>query len=230
MARNKTDRLDAALIARFCRAHVPPAWTPPLPSLRELRELVRRCDALKACRVQELNRQKAGFASPAVAASIAAHLEWLDQQIAAVAAEVRQLIAADAALAHNLALLRSITGFGEVSATVLLAELPNIAEFTPKALAAFVGLSPSEHSSGASVRRPGKISRVGSPRLRATLYMCALSAKHTNTALDAFVRRMTAAGKPPKVVLVAVARKLLVYAHAVIRTQMPFDPSQAKPA
>ena len=130
-------------------------------------------------------------------------------------------------LAGNLALLRSITGFGEISATVLLAELPNIAEFTPKALAAFVGLSPSEHSSGASIRRPGKISRVGSPRLRSTLYMCALSAKRTNTALAAFVGRMVAAGKPPKVILVAVARKLLVYAHAVIRTQMPFDPLQA---
>jgi transposase len=177
LAHNKTDKLDAALIARFCRAHVPPAWTPPLPHLRELRELVRRCDALKAARVQELNRQKAGFASPAVAASITEHLEWLDQQIAAVTAAARRLIAADAALARNLALLRSITGFGEISATVLLAELPNIAEFTPKALAAFVGLSPQEHSSGASVRKPGKISRLGSERLRSTLYMCALIVK-----------------------------------------------------
>lgn len=225
LARNKTDKLDAALIARFCRAHVPPAWTPPLPHLRELRELVRRCDALKAARVQELNHQQAGFASPAVARSIAAHLAWLEEQIAAVTIEVRKLVTADAALARNLALLRSITGFGEISATVLLAELPNIAEFTPKALAAFVGLSPQEHSSGSSVRKPGKMSRIGTERLRGTLYMCALSAKRTNKALAGFVSRMTAAGKPPKVILVAVARKLLVYAHAVVRTQKPFDPS-----
>jgi transposase len=224
LARNKTDKLDAGLIARFCRAHTPPAWTPPLPHLRELRELVRRCDALKAARVQELNRQQAGLASPAVARSIAAHLAWLEEQIAAVATEVRQLVAADPTLARNLALLRSITGFGEVSATVLLAELPNIAEFTPKALAAFAGLSPQEHSSGSSVRRPGKMSRVGSERLRSTLYMCALSAKRTNKVLAGFVQRMLATGKPPKVVLIAVARKLLVYAHAVIRTQQPFNP------
>ena len=52
LARNKTDRLDAALIARFCRAQTPASWTPPAPQLRELRELVRRCDALKATRVQ----------------------------------------------------------------------------------------------------------------------------------------------------------------------------------
>ncbi len=224
LARNKTDRLDAALIARFCRAHMPSAWTPPAAHLRELRELVRRCDALKAARVQELNRRQAGFASPAVAASITAHLEWLDQQIATVMAEVRQLVAADPMLTRNLGLVRSITGFGEVSATILLAELPNIAEFTPKALAAFAGLSPQEHSSGTSVRKPGKMSRIGSERLRSTLYMCALSAKRTNKALAAFVSRMTAAGKPPKVILIAVARKLLVYAHAVIRTQKPFTP------
>jgi transposase len=230
LARNKTDKLDAGLIARFCRAHVPPAWAPPLPHLRELRELVRRCDALKAARVQELNRQQAGFASPAVAASITAHLDWLDQQIQAVTAEVRKLVAADPTLARNLALLRSITGFGEVSATVLLAELPNIADFTPKALAAFAGLSPQEHSSGTSVRKPGKMSRIGSERLRSTLYMCALSAKRTNKALAAFVSRMTEAGKPPKVILIAVARKLLVYAHAVIRTQKPFDPFPDAPS
>jgi hypothetical protein len=60
LARNKADRLDAALIARFCRAQTPAAWMPPAPRLRELRELVRRCDALKAARVQELNRQRSG--------------------------------------------------------------------------------------------------------------------------------------------------------------------------
>jgi len=99
----------------------------------------------------------------------------------------------------------SIAGIGEVSAVVLLAEFPNveprsspdIAEFTPKALAAFAGLLPSEHSSGASVRRPGKICRVGNQRLRGLLYMCALSAKRANKALADFVRRMAEAGKPP---------------------------------
>ena len=144
--------------------------------------------------------------------------------------EVRRLVASDPTLSRNFALVRSITGFGEVSAVILLAELPNIAEFTPKALAAFAGLSPSEHSSGTSVRRPGRISRVGSPRLRSILYMCALSAKRNNKALADFVRRMTDAGKAPKVILVAVARKLLVYAHAVIRTQRPFQPCPDAPS
>ena len=115
LARNKTDKLDAALIGRFCRAHVPAAWVPAAPHLRELRELVRRCDALKSTRVQELNRQKSGFASPAVEHSIASHLEWLNDQIEAVMDEVRHLIAADPDLSRNFALIRSITGFGVVA-------------------------------------------------------------------------------------------------------------------
>ena len=103
----------------------------------------------------------------------------------------------DLVSSKNFALLRSISGIGEVSAVVLLAELPNIAEFKPKALAAFAGLSPSEHSSGTSIRRPGKISRIGDRRLRGILYMCALSAKRANKALADFVRRRpTPASRP----------------------------------
>ncbi|MGI4793080.1 MAG: IS110 family transposase [Janthinobacterium lividum] len=222
LARNKTDKLDAALIARFCQAHQPTAWTPPATHMRELRELVRRCDNLKAARVQEINRQKSGMASPAVAASIEAHLNWLDRQIEAIMAAVQHVVAEDAVLSRNQALLLSIPGIGVVTASTLLAELPNISEFTPKGLAAFAGLSPQEHSSGTTVRRPGRISRMGSERLRRALYMCALSSKRHNPALLDFVRRMTAAGKPPKVILLAVARKLLVFAHAIVRTQKPF--------
>lgn len=101
LARNKTDQLDAALIARFCRTQVPSAWVPPATHLRELRELVRRCDMLKAARVQELNRQKSGFASTAVAASLAAHVAWLDEQIEAVMDAVRSLVAADPVLSNK---------------------------------------------------------------------------------------------------------------------------------
>ncbi|MGI4955094.1 MAG: hypothetical protein ACRYGM_25080 [Janthinobacterium lividum] len=69
--------------------------------MRELRELVRRCDSLKAARVQEINRQKSGMASPAVAASIEAHLEWLDRQIETIMAAVQLVVAADAVLSRN---------------------------------------------------------------------------------------------------------------------------------
>ena len=222
LARNKTDKLDAALIARFCRAQLPAAWIPPAAHLRELRELMRRCDGLKAMRVQEINRQKSGTASAIVAASLAAHLEWLDQQIEETMAAVQVVGAADPVLERNHALMLTIPGIGPVTAATMLAEVPNIAEFTPRALAAFAGLSPQEHSSGSTIRRPGRISRMGSERLRRALYMCSLSSKRRNPALTGFVQRMVAAGKPPKVTLLAIARKLLVFAHAIVRTQRPF--------
>ena len=226
LARNKTDKLDAALIARFCRAHGPAAWTPPAAGMRELRELVRRCAALKANRAQELNRQKAGLVSAIVAASIERLLAHLDAEIRAITAAIHDLIAGDPAQQQNFQLLCSIPSIGEVTAALILAELPNIAEFTPKGLAAFTGLSPQEHSSGAR-RSLGGISRIGNATLRTALFLCALTARRHNPRLADFVKRMTGAGKPNKVILIALARKLLVMAHAVIRTQTPFNADAA---
>jgi transposase len=228
LSRNKTDKLDAALIARFCHAHTPRPWTPPLPEMRELREMVRRCAALKVSRVQEINRQKAGLASASVALSIERMLAHLDAEIAAVTAGIQAMIARNAELQASFALLCTIPGLGEVTAAVILAELPNITEFTPKALAAFAGLSPQEDSSGNRRVQRG-ISRIGNARLRAALFMCALSARRHNPALKQVVQRMTSAAKPNKVVLVAVARRLLVFAHAVLRSQQPFR-AQGEPA
>jgi transposase len=222
LSRNKTDKLDAALIARFCRAHQPAAWTPPAPEIRELRELVRRCAALKASRTQETNRQKAGLASPMVAASLQRMLGHITAEIATITAAIRALIGRNPALKQNFKLLRSIPGIGEVAAAVVMAEMPNIAEFTPKALAAFAGLSPQEDSSGKRHHQSG-ISRIGNAALRSMLFLCALSAKRCNPRFADFVKRMVAAKKAKKVVIIAIARKLLVMAHAVVRTQTPFQ-------
>jgi len=222
LRRNKTDKLDAALIARFCRAQNPAPWTPPLPDMLALREAVRRCAALKEIRTAELNRQKAGFSSEAVRASIQRNLDHLNTEIEAIAGEIRTLIAHNAELHRKAHLLRSIPGIGEITATVLLAELPNIADFEPKGLAAFAGLSPAEHSSGAQTKHSG-ISRIGNGTVRSACYLAALSASRHNPRLTDFAQRLKAAGKPKKLVLIAVARKLLVLAHAVIRTDRPFD-------
>ena len=228
LTRNKTDKLDAALIARFCRAQNPPAWTPPATHLRELREMVRRCAALKEHRTQEINRQKAGLASAAVQASIERSLAHLNDEIDTITRQIHALLASDAKMQKNFTLLRTIPGIGEVSAAVLLAELPNIADFTSKGVAAFAGLSPTEHSSGAKHHSSG-ISRIGNAAVRSTLYLGALSARRHNPRLQEFVSRMTNEGRPNKVILVAVARKLLLLAHGVIRTQKPFKPDYGEP-
>ena len=166
---------------------------------------------------------------PAVAASGTAYVDRLDRQIEDVMAHTRYVIASDAFLTRNLELLGGITGFGNISATILLAELPSIADLTPKALGAFTDFSLQEHSSGTSVPRSGRISRTGCERLRRVRYMCALGAKRNNRALAGFVERMRRAGQPRRVILIAVAREPLVSAHAVILSQKPSDPSHGQP-
>jgi transposase len=224
MVRTKTDKIDAGVIARFCRSQSPEPWQPPSPRMRELRALVRRCAALKEMRVQELQRRAQGAASPLVAESLKRTIEWLDAEIAAVSAQVAVLIREDEALHESHALLTSIPGLGPQSTAVLLAEIPDFRAFSHnKQITAFVGLNPQDHQSGSSVRGRSRISKVGNARLRAILYMCALSARHHNPTLKAFADRLKESGKSPKVVLVAVARKLLVVAYGVMKTRRPFE-------
>lgn len=224
--RTKTDKVDAGVIARFCRAHQPEAWTPPTPCMRELRALVRRCAALKEMRVQELQRRAHGSASARVRSSIEQSLLHLDGEITAIGKAVADLIDHDDHLRRSRDLLLSIPGIGAQSAAVLLAEIPDFQAFAHnKRISAFAGLSPREHTSGSSIRGRARIGKAGNPRLRAILYMCALSARRSNPTLKAFGDRLKSAGKPPKVVLVAVARKLLVIAYGVMKTQQPFHPT-----
>ncbi len=194
--------------------------------MRELRALVRRCAALKEMRGKEVQRRAHGSASALVRASIEQSIRRLDEEIAAISAAVSAISAEDDHLSRSLTLLLSIPGIGEQSAAILLAEVPDFRAFGHnKKITAFAGLSPQEHTSGRSVRGKTRISKAGNPRLRAAMYMCALSARRSNPTLKAFGDRLKEAGKPPKVVLIAVARKLLVIAYGVMKTQRAFIPA-----
>jgi len=224
MVRTKTDKVDAGVIARFCRSHLPEPWQPPSPHVRELRALVRRCATLKEIRAQEMVRRLQGTASSRVAHSMDKTIEWLDGEIKAISEAVMALIRDDETLRRNHELLVSIPGLGGQSAAVLLAEIPDFSVFSHnKQITAFVGLNPQEHKSGSSVRGRTRISKIGNARVRAILYMCALSARRHNPILKAFAERLKESGKAPKLVLVAVARKLLVLAYGVMKTQRPFQ-------
>ncbi|TNC94360.1 MAG: transposase IS116/IS110/IS902 family protein, partial [Stygiobacter sp.] len=192
--------------------------------MRELRALVRRCAALKEMRVLELQRRAQGTSSALVAASLERSIANLDAEIKAVSDAVAALIQADEHLRTSHDLLVSIPGLGSQSAAVLLAEIPDFRAFSHnKQITAFVGLNPQDHQSGSSVRGRSRISKVGNARIRAILYMCALTARRHNPTLKAFADRLKEAGKSPKVVLVAVARKLLVIAYGVMKTRRPFE-------
>jgi transposase len=224
LLRTKTDKVDAGLIARFCQAQSPDIWAPPSARLRQLRALVRSRDGLKDMRTREILRRQAGTASPLASASIERMIALLDAEIEAVMTAISALIAEDGDLARDFALLTSIPGVGAQSAVIMQAEVGDFRAFRHnKQITAFAGLDPQQKQSGSSVRGRSRLSKIGNPRLRSALYMCALSGRRHNPTLRAFAENLKAAGKPPKAVLGAVARKLLVIAYGVMKTQRPFE-------
>jgi transposase len=227
LSRNKTDRVDAALIADFCRAqHADlPLWTPPDPAQRHLQALVRQLQDLDKMRQQERNRLQAGETAPRVLQRIRDHIAFLDAQIEAVKAEIDQHIDQHPDLRQQSDLIASITGLGTLTAAKLLAEIRNIADFdNPQQLVAYAGLNPRQHRSGSSVKGHSRISKVGSPAIRAALYMPAVSAKNTNPVMQPLVQRLQQRGHCNMSIVVAVMRKLLHLIFGILKSGQPFDP------
>lgn len=226
LQRQKTDRVDAGVIARFCRAAHPDRWTPPAAELRELQELVRRLHALKGMETQEKNRLSNPGMSPVVQAGIESHLAYLGEQIKEVERTIREHINAHPQLKEQRDLLISIPGIGETTAALLLGELGEVHNYTSgRQVTAHAGLTPQQFQSGSSIRGKPRLSKMGNVHLRRGLYMCAIVAKHHNPAIKAFCDRLLAQGKPTMLVIAAAMRKLLLIAFAVLKSQTPFNPN-----
>lgn len=221
--RAKTDRLDAALLADYGRERQP-APDPALDPAREaLRALVGRRDQIRRMEVQEKNRLSGclGEGAPAlVIRDVRAGLARLARSLAKIEAAIRAEVAGDAALARDERLLRSIPDIGPVTAVMLLAYLAELGHTSRRGAASLGGVAPRARDSG---RYRGKrFLGDGRRQVRRALYMAALSELRHPGFLADFIRRMKEAGKPGKVILMAVARRLLVVANAVLRTGEPF--------
>lgn len=129
LSRTKTDRVDAELIARFCVAQQPPAWTPPAAEVRQLQALVRRLEALLEMHTMESNRLEAIIAIDVVKSSVEEHMAYLDQQIKQTQALIRTHINRHPRLKEQSELLDSIPGIGEATAATLLAEITDITQY-----------------------------------------------------------------------------------------------------
>ncbi len=225
LLRTKTDRVDAALIARFCRAMKPGLWQPPAPEIAELQALVRRLESVQQMLVQEKNR----LSAPEISASVRRSLTRIVEALEAEMEEIRQLIADHVEehpeLEHKRDLLASITGIGKATANVILSEMAGTSFTNARQLAAHAGLAPQARESGSSVRGKSRISKRGNARLRKALYWPAIVAMRTNPVLRSFADRLREAGKPTMVIIIAVMRKLLHLAFGVLKTQQPFDPN-----
>jgi transposase len=225
MLRTKTDAIDAALIARFCRLHEPQPWVPPAPEIRILQGLVRREQSLIEMRVAEENRRDAPLVSSAVMASINAMLEQIDREIDRVAREVEQLFKDYPSLRRQRELLISIPGIAKTTAARILAEMPNITEFrNVKAVGAFVGLSARHYQSG-SIEYRSRLAKTGNAQLRRALYFPAITAIRHNPKIREFAERLRARGKTKMTIVAAAMRKLITLAYGVLKSGRPFDPA-----
>ncbi len=226
LSRTKTDKADAALIARFAAAATPRPWTPLQPEQRQLQALVRRLEAVQRMRQQERNRLDLEAADSAVAESLREHLAHLDQQIRQIQQRLRAHVRAHGGLQQQSDLLQSIPGIGATTALAVLAEIPDLARWpSARQAAAYAGLTPRHRQSGSSVRGRPHLSKLGNPRLRRALYLPAVVAMRANPILRAFAARLLAAGKPKMAVVGAVMRKLLHQAYGVLKHATPFNPN-----
>lgn len=223
----KTDRLDARMLALFAASLTPTARPPAAKLIEVLKELVQA----RVSAVDEqtaLRNQLASAETGFLRRQLKRRITGLASDIAALDREIERHINKDQGLARRYAILLSIPSFGPVVAATLLAGLAELGSLTDKQTAMLVGLAPLANDSG---RRQGERTiRSGRPGVRRVLYLAALTASRCNQQMRAVYQRLVAAGKPPKIAIVAVARKLVVLANALLcqdRLWLPEAPDHA---
>jgi transposase len=223
LVRTKTDKVDAQLIAEFCRERRPEPWQAPSPSEQALRALVLRLEALQTMRTQENNRLE--VAREVVKTDIVSHIEWLDSEIKGLIKKIRDHIDHDPDMKDKQTLLDSIPGVGERTIALLLAFCMHPGRFAnARQAAAFAGLDPRQHESGSSVKGKPRMSKVGHAFLRKALYMPAMVTLYKTDWGRRFRERLAASGKPPKLIIGAMMRKLIHVAFGVLKSGKSFNP------
>lgn len=221
--RSKTDAVDARVLAHYCRERRPRRWTPPSAAERALRALVARHQALVEIQTQEKTRMES--AREEVRSSLQAHLTWLAEELERIENAIRQSIDDDPDLHDKAKLLASVPGLGERTIATLLAYAGFERFERARQFAAFAGLTPRLHESGTSVRGRSRLSKMGHAFLRRALYMPAMVTLYRTAWGRRFRDRLAANGKPPKLIIGAMMRKLAQVAFGVMKSGKPFDPA-----
>lgn len=226
--RNKTDRLDAAMLLEFLKRMPVALWERPSQRVLELRYFGRYLTQLTDERTAVCNRLHALQASAASPAAIRQDMvraiATLDKRIDRIRAQAITLIASDEGLLKCFQALTSIKGVGENSAVSLLAELILLPRsMSARACVSHAGLDPCQRQSGTSVHTPARISKHGNKYLRRALYYPALSAGCHDPGAKALKERLVGAGKKGMQAQVAIMRKLLTVAWAMVCNPQPYD-------
>lgn len=217
----KTDRIDAAMLARYGTLLQPRLLHANTQTQNDLKELHMARLALIKDRTAAKNRAK-NLSSPLLKRHNADRLRQIDRQIKAVDEAIMSLIGEDATLKARFDILISVPGISKVTAFTLLIEMPELGELDEKAAAALSGLAPMSRQSG---RWTGRAFIAGGRAIvRQALYMPALVACRFNPDLSAKYNQLKAAGKLPKVAITAVMRKLIVLANALLKNNRKWTP------
>lgn len=216
----KTDAIDAKMLAAMGRAMGSHLTAPVDPVCERLAVLNSRRDQLVDIRSNERKRILQTH-DASVREGIERHILWLNAEMSALARQIASVIQASADLSARRKIMQTAPGIGTVTATVLLAQMPELGTRTPKTIAALAGLAPLNNDSGA--RRGKRTIKGGRRRVRQALYMAALSAIRKVPRFANTYRAIALRAGSAKVALIAIARKLLVAINAMIRQMQPFE-------
>jgi transposase len=220
----KTDRLDAALLARMGALLAIEPRPARSKALAELKELHIAREALVKDRTAAKNRAKIRTLA-LLKRQNAQRLDQIERQIAAIDAAILAFIEANAELAKRFAILTSIPGVSQITAFALLIEMPELGTLEARQAASLAGLAPVARQSGRWTGRA--FIRGGRARVRQALYMPALVAARFNPELKAKYTQLVKAGKSAKLALTALMRKLIVLANALLRARRTWTPKLA---
>jgi transposase len=212
----KTDPIDARLIARYSQ-HFPQAGLTRSPEqARKLAEFMAIRHMLMAI-VNEARSRLEHLREPSLRQLVEQSAADAKARLKAIDAGIAQAIADDEAMARKASIIRSLVGAGPVLTATLLARLPELGCVGRRQAASLSGVAPADRQSGKSRRRASIDG--GRDRLRPVLHMVALAAMRSNHLIQAFAKRLTAAGKPIRLVIAACARKIIVILNAMLRDQ-----------
>ncbi len=216
----KTDALDARVLVEFARLVEPRLSVKRSKNQAELEALVTCRRQLVEARTQQSNRLYITTSQPARKALIAVK-RALEKQIESLDQQIARLIDSDDDMKYLDGLLQSVPGVGPGLSSTLLAQLKELGEAGRREIAALVGVAPFNHDSGTFKGK--RAIRGGRSETRNILYMAAHAAMRFNPLIKAFAQRLRAAGKPPKVIVVACMRKLLSLLNAMVRERLSWN-------
>ncbi len=224
LTRNKTDSVDAKLIAQFAQVLNPELWAPPRAEVRELRDWVDRSENLKSMLVQEKNRVQMQR-NEEVRRHIELHISWLEKELAELEKSIQEKIDKDPDLKGKNELLQSIPGIGEKTSATVLAYVEFDRFKSAKELSAFIGVNPRQQVSGTSIKGRTRLSKTGNGYLRKSLYLPSMVAIRFNSTVKRFAKQLSDNGKNKMVIIGAVMRKLVHVMYGVIKSRQAFNPA-----